>query len=162
MGNIEASNTRVWALSVDTPDKSAGFRKAMDFPFELLCDVDKKVIRLYHLLNPFEHNGIAYPAVFVLNPKGKIGYRSLDDTAGRVQFGEVLKFLEKLRGNPDYEEIGTAKKAFIIPKPAELWQIMQNMLFRGSGADWKHYFMFTCVYTPRNLYRLVSKPFRRK
>ena len=33
------------------------------------------------------------------------------------------------------------------------------MVIRGSGADWKHYFMFSFVYTPRNLFKLVMKPF---
>ena len=61
-----------------------------------------------------------------------------------------------------FQEQGGQKKAFIVPLPAEMWQILQNMIFRGSGADWKHYFKFTFGYTPKNLFKLVSKPFRNR
>jgi hypothetical protein len=162
IGRIEQSNTQVLALSADTINKSAGLRKAMKFPFELLCDPEKKVVTLYHLLNSHEHDGIAYPAIFVINPEGRICYRSLDRTAARVQLTEVLAFLEKLKADPAAEEKGGAKKTFIVPLPFEMWQIIQNMVFRGSGADWKHYFKFTFVYTPKNLYKLATKPFRKK
>jgi len=162
MDRIDASNTRVFALSVDVPERSAGFRHAMQFPFELLCDPEKKVVGLFHLLNPHEHDGIAHPAIFVINPEGRICYRSLDHTATRVQLTEVLAFLDKLQQDPSFQEQGGKKKAFIVPLPAEMWQILQNMIFRGSGADWKHYFKYTFVYTPKNLFKLVTKPFRKK
>jgi len=158
---IEQANTQVVALSVDTPERSAGFRKEATLPFELLCDPDKKVVNLYHLLNPHEHDGIAYPAIFVIDPKGRIRYRSLDRTATRVKLTEVLNFLDELKADQGAEEQGGARKAFIFPSPPVMWQIMQNMVFRGTGADWKHYFMFTFVYTPKNLYRLITKPFRK-
>jgi len=162
MDRIAQSNTRVFALSVDTSERSAGFRQAAELPFELLCDPEKKVVERYHLLNVHEHDGIAYPAIFVINPEGRICYRSLDRTATRVSLTEVLAFLDKLRYDPAFQEKGGAKKAFIIPSPGEMWQIAQNMVFRGSGADWKHYFKFTFVYTPRNLLKLVAGPFTRK
>ncbi len=162
MDRIDRSDTRVLALSVDIPERSAGFRQAMQFPFELLCDPEKKVVRQFHLLNPHEHDGIAYPAIFVINPAGRICYRSLDRTATRVQLTEVLAFLDKLQQDPSVQEQGGEKKAFIVPLPAEMWQILQNMIFRGSGADWKHYFKYTFVYTPKNLFKLVTKPFQKK
>ena len=115
---VEASHTRVFALSVDVPKRSAGFRQAMQFPFELLCDPDKKVVELFHLLNPHEHDGIAYPAIFVINPQGRICYRSLDRTATRVQLTEVLAFLDKLQEDPAFQKQGGKKKALIIPFPA--------------------------------------------
>ena len=132
----------------------------MKFSFELLCDLDKKVVKQYHLLNSHEHDGIAYPAIFIINPEGRICYRSLDRTATRVKLAEVLTCLEKLKADPALAENGRAKKAFIIPPPGEMGQIMQNMVFRGSGADWKHYFKFTLVYTPGNLFKLIARPFR--
>ena len=162
MDRIDASNTRVFALSVDVPERSAGFRQAMQFPFELLCDPEKKVVNLFHLLNPHEHDGIAYPAIFVINTEGRICYRSLDRTATRVKLTEVLTFLDKLQDDPSFTAQGGRKKAFIVPLPAEMWQILQNMIFRGSGADWKHYFKYTFVYTPRNLVKLIKRPFTGK
>jgi len=162
IGRIEQSNTRVFALSVDAPKRSSGLRQALQLPFELLCDPDKKAVKRYHLLNVHEHDGIAYPAIFVMNPDGRICYRSLDRTASRVKVTAVLAFLDKLEADPASLERGGAQKAFIIPSPGEMGQILQNMFFRGSGADWKHYFKFTFVYTPRNLWRLAVKPFRKK
>lgn len=159
MKRINYFNTQVFALSADAIERSAGFRKEMQFPFELLCDPDKIVIKQYYLLNPHEHQGIAYPAMFVINSQGRICYRSLDRTAKRVQLEEVLKFLEKLQNNPFYEEENESAKAAIIPSFAEMSQIVHNMIFRGSRADWKHYVKFTFVYTPRNLYKSIIKLF---
>lgn len=158
---IEQTNTQVVALSVDTPERSAGYRDAARLPFELLCDPDKQVVNRYHLLNPYEHDGIAYPAIFVIDPEGRIRYRSLDRTASRVKLTEVLAFLERLEADQAAQEQGGARKAFIFPSPSVIWQITQNMTFRGTGADWKHYFMFSFVYTPKNLYKLITKPFKK-
>ena len=157
---IESTDTRVFALSADAPARSAGFKKQMRLPFELLCDPEKKVVSLFHLLNSHEHDGIAYPAIFVINSQGRIVYRSLDRTANRVRLDEVLAFLEKLQKNPSVEKTGGEQKVFIIPSLAEMWQIVQNMIFRGSPADWKHYFMFVFVYTPRHIVRSITKVFR--
>ena len=160
MNRINFFNTRVFALSADTIESSAGFSKEMQFPFELLCDPDKKVIMRYHLLNPHEHDGIAYPALFVINSQNRICYRSLDRTAMRVQLPEVLEFLEKLKKTPSYVEKNESVKATIIPSFAEMIQIMHNMVFRGSRADWKHYVKFTFVYAPGNLYKAIRKLLR--
>ena len=132
----------------------------MQFPFELLCDFEKKVINQYHLLNPHEHDGIAYPALFVINPQGRICYRSLDRTGARVQLTDVLKFLEKLKASPFYEEKTEPAKVSIIPSLAEMSQITNNMIFRGSRADWKHYLKFIFVYAPGNLYKTLMKLLR--
>ena len=74
----------------------------------------------------------------------------------------MLEFLDKLQDDPAVKEQGGQKKAFIVPMPVEMWQILQNMIFRGSGADWKHYFKYTFVYTPKNLLKLIKRPFQGK
>jgi alkyl hydroperoxide reductase subunit AhpC len=159
-GVIKQFNTRVFAISVDRPETSAGFRKKMQLPFELLCDPDKEVVKRFHLLNLHEHNGIAYPATFVINPQGRIVYRSLDGTFSRVQIAGVLQFLEKLQKKPSYKEDRGEQKSFIIPSLTETWQVTQNMIFRGSTADWKHYFMFVFVYFPKNIVKSIIGQFR--
>jgi alkyl hydroperoxide reductase subunit AhpC len=160
MQQIESANTQVFALSVDTPERSAGFQKEMQLPFDLLCDPDKNVVPQFNLLNPHEHDGIAYPAIFVINAEGRICYRSLDRTASRVQLVDVLAVLEKLKNDPFHAEEKSGRKAFIIPSPGEMGQIAKNMLFRGSTADWKHYVKFTFVHTPRNIFKTITRPFR--
>jgi len=142
IASFERLNTRILALSVDAPKQSQAVVRNLDLPFDLLCDVDKHVIDLYHLRNPHEHGGIAYPAIFVIAPSGKVHYRSLDGTAQRVDLSDMLTFLEDFNDNPEYVSQEKPKKRWIIPLWNEMWQISRNMVLRGNTADWKHYFMF--------------------
>ena len=114
----------------------------MNLPFQLLCDIEKEAIGLYHLLNSHEHGGIAYPAMFVIRPSGKIQYRSLDTTAHRIVLSDLIEFMETLNKDPEYLPASEAKKRWIIPSPKTAWQISRNMIFRGNRSDWKHYFLF--------------------
>jgi len=114
----------------------------MKLTFQLLCDVDKEVIDLYHLRNSHEHGGIAYPAMFVIRPSGKIQYRSLDTTAHRIDLSNLIEFLKTMNKDPEYLATAKPRKRWIIPSPKEAWQISRNMIFRGNFADWKHYFIF--------------------
>jgi peroxiredoxin len=68
----------------------------MNLSSTLLCDADRKVVDLFKLRNPFEHDGIAYPATFIINQDGKICYRSIDGTANRVDLTDEISFLEQL------------------------------------------------------------------
>jgi len=136
---ITRLHTMVFALSVDTPEQSQALSREMALPFQLLCDTGKKVIGQYHLLNPNEHGGIAYPAIFLVKPAGVIGYRSLDRTAQRVNLGEILDYLKELDQNPDQLLKSTSPKKLIIPTARTLAQIGRNMFLRGNRADWKHY-----------------------
>jgi len=139
---IQGYHTDIAAVSVDTPKQSQAVIRDMNLPFQLLCDVDKQVISQYNLVNPHEHGGIAYPAIFVIRPSGKIQYRSLDGTAQRVELSEVLSFLEKMDQDDDFVSNESPRKKIIIPFPNHVWQISKNMLFRGNFADWKHYVTF--------------------
>jgi alkyl hydroperoxide reductase subunit AhpC len=139
---IQKYKTDIFAISVDTPKQSQAVIREMDLPFQLLCDADKKVITQYHLLNTHEHGGIAYPAIFVIRPSGRIQYRSLDGTAQRVELSDILSFLEKLGQDDGFISNKAPKKKIIIPFPNHAWQISKNMLFRGNFADWKHYVLF--------------------
>jgi len=129
-------------LSIDTPRQSQAVVSEMMLPFDLLCDVDKKVIELYNLVNSFEHGGIARPAIFIINPDGKICYRSLDDKVYRVDLTHVLNFLKAHYDNPDLTNNESVDKKWIIPAWKTVRQIMKNMIFRGNRADWKHYGLF--------------------
>jgi hypothetical protein len=78
-------DTRVLALSTDSAKQSARVVNNLNLSATLLCDEDRKVVDLFNLRNPLEHDGIAYPATFIINPDGKIYFycRSI-----------ILKFLE--------------------------------------------------------------------
>jgi len=134
--------TRAYAISVDSPKQSRAVASEMMLPFDLLCDVDKQVIQLYGLVNPFEHGGIARPAIFIINPGGKICYRSIDGTAQRVDLTHVLNFLKAHYVNPDLTNKEKVDKKWIVPSWGTTRQIVKNMILRGNQADWKHYGLF--------------------
>ena len=135
-------NISIAAISTDSIKQSQAVAREMELPFDLLCDVDKTVINKYNLLNPFEHGGIAKPAIFLILPSGKIGYRSIDGTARRVDITGLLEFLKKHAKDKDYKAPASAKKKWIIPSPKETWQLTRNMVLRGNFADWKHSLTF--------------------
>jgi len=114
----------------------------MKLSFDLLCDEDKHVIDLFDLRNPFEHDGIAYPATFIINPEGKICYRSLDGTASRVDLSDELKFLERLQDDAEYKMDTTPKKSWIFPSLKDMWRMSLNLICKGNLADWKHFLLF--------------------
>ena len=98
-------NISIAAISTDSIKQSQALAREMELPFDLLCDVDKTVINKFNLLNPFEHGGVAKPAIYLILPSGKIGYRSVDGTARRVDITDLLEFLNIPRdatGAPDY------------------------------------------------------------
>lgn len=107
-------DAQIYALSVDTPEKSQYFAKELKLPYDLLCDVDRKVVDLYDLRERGNRGGLAYPATFIINAAGKIAYRSLDDTSHRNDTLEIIRFLEKLQTDPAYQAEGQQQK-FVIP-----------------------------------------------
>jgi len=130
------------AISTDSIKQSQAVVREMGLPFDLLCDVDKAVINKFNLLNPFEHDGIAKPAIYLILPSGKIGYRSIDGIARRVDITDLLEFLKKYGKDKDYKASASAKKKWIIPSPKATWQLTRNMVLRGNFADWKHSLTF--------------------
>ncbi len=132
-------------LSSDEPKKSSSFKAEKSFLFTVLCDSDRKVIKQFNLLNPYEHGGIAYPAIFIIKPGGVVGYRSLDRTANRVDLGEVIEYLKAVNTNPELTKRSKSKKSMIIPKGKDLAQLAKNMAGRGNFEDWKHYITYPIV-----------------
>ena len=132
----------VAAISTDSMKQSQAVSMEMALPFDLLCDPEKNVINAYHLLNPFEHGGIAKPAIFLILPSGEIAYRSLDGTARRVDTTDLLNYLKKHDKGKGGKGSSGAKKKWIIPSPKVSWQMARNLVLRGNFADWKHSLTF--------------------
>ncbi len=150
-------NTRIFALSTDSPDQSENLIKKIQLSFTLLCDENRKIVDLFHLKNPFEHGGIAYPATFIINPEGNICYRSLDGTANRVDLTDELSFLEQLHQNSGQRMQTGPKKSWIIPSLKDNWRMSMNMIFRGNFADWKHFLLL-----PVNMLRIVGSKMKKR
>lgn len=124
----------------------------MALPFSLLCDVDKSVVQQYHLLNRHEHGGIAYPAIFVIKANGKIGYRSLDKTAKRVDLHDLLDYLDTASKDSEFTFRSTANKHFVRLSASGLAQLGKNMIFRGTKEDWLHYLRYP-LFILRSIFR---------
>jgi len=146
-------DTRVFALSTDSPQQSARVVEKLNLSATLLCDEDKKVVDLFNLRNHLEHDGIARPATFIIGPEGKIRYRSLDGTAKRVDLTDELYFLEKLQKDSGHTLQAKPKRTWVIPSLKDNWRISMNMIFAGNVADWKNLFLLPVNY----LKILVSK-----
>lgn len=118
----------------------------MNLSYTLLCDTQKKVIDLFHLQNPFEHDGIAYPGSFIIAPDGRIRCRSLDGTASRLNLKGELSFLEQLSYDRSAAMETPPKKSWILPSPQDTWRMTRNMAAKGSFADWKHFMLLPMEY----------------
>ena len=143
---------RIAAISTDSTKQSRAVVREMNLPFDLLSDRDKTVIHAYHLLNPFEHGGIARPALFLVPPSGRIAYRSLDGTARRADISELLDYLKTNGADTKSKGSSGVKKKWIIPTPRVGRQIARNMVLRGNVADWTHSLTF-----PYGLIKLSGK-----
>ena len=153
----EKLNTRVFALSTDSPHQSARVAEKLNFSATLLCDEDKKVMDLFDLRNPLEHDGIAYPATFIISPDGNIRYRSLDGTAKRVDLTDELAFLEQLQMDSVHTLQARPKKAWVIPSLKDNWRISMNMFSVGNFSDWKNLLLL-----PVNYLKILVNKFKTK
>ncbi len=139
-------NTKVFVLSTDSHKQSENVIKQLNLSFKLLCDDERSVVDLFKLRNPFEHDGIAYPATFIIDPEGRIRYRSIDGTAKRVDLRDELSFLEQLHGNTSHTMQAGPKKSWVIPSLKENWRMSMNMMTKGSFADWKNFLLLPVNY----------------
>lgn len=125
---IRSLGAQLVALSVDPPERSAALRASLGLQFPLLCDPGREVVEGWGLLNPYEHGGIAYPAVFVLDAARVVRYRSLDRLASRVSSGELLAFL---RGK---HSAVAPRRSLLLPGLRWFWQAFLNVLRFGARS----------------------------
>ena len=80
------------AISVDPPATSAALASKLGITFPLLSDESRATIRAYGVEDA--ENGIAWPAIFIVDKQGKIVWRALAETyklrAGLKQILEAL------------------------------------------------------------------------
>lgn len=139
--NFEKLGARICPISSDSLEPAQGFAAEMALPFALLCDPERQVITAYGLLNPYEHGGVAHPAILVIDRDQRLIYRSIDNTVKRIDLQDLLDFLAQRQHDPSLQK-EASRKHFIFPNMTTYLQIMKNMFKRGNSADWKHYFLF--------------------
>jgi peroxiredoxin len=93
------ANAQVFGISVDTFFALKAFHDAQHFPFPLLSDFNKQVIRDYGVFNEdmIGLKGIAKRAVFVIDKDGVVRHREvLEDARNEPDYKAVFAALAKL------------------------------------------------------------------
>lgn len=81
----------VLGISFDTPEENRAFAEKFDFPYPLLCDVDRRVGLAYEACDS-PKDGYAKRLTYVIGPDGKIE-RAIDTKDPAGQADELLKAL---------------------------------------------------------------------
>ncbi len=81
------------AVSVDALEKSETLRRALDLPFPILCDTERRIVQEWDIYNPRERGGIAKPTVFVIERDRMVRYAAVDAVATRVPASEIVRAL---------------------------------------------------------------------
>jgi peroxiredoxin len=99
MVDLGKANAQVFGISVDTFFALKAFHDAQHFPFPLLSDFNKQVIRDYGVFNEdmIGLKGIAKRAVFVIDKAGIVRHREvLEDARNEPDYGKITQALASL------------------------------------------------------------------
>jgi peroxiredoxin len=85
MAKLEASDTIVLGISIDSPAANAAFAKQIGVTFPLLSDMNHKVLTEYGILKPYDVKGDKYEwaqrTTIVVDKEGKIQHVEQGDSA---------------------------------------------------------------------------------
>jgi peroxiredoxin len=100
-GALRGAGAQLVGISVDSSFSLRAFAQTYNLEFPLLSDFNKKVTRLYGVLqNPwvaFGYKGVAKRAVMVVDRKGILRYRWVTDVpSDEPPYAEVVKAAQKL------------------------------------------------------------------
>ncbi len=88
-------------ISVDKPDQSRAVVEKLQLPFPILADVDRTVVKQYHLLHEKgapDGADIAIPAHFLIDRDGVIQWRFVSDrVTNRPEPSQEIEEIRKLR-----------------------------------------------------------------
>jgi thioredoxin-dependent peroxiredoxin len=85
LAKLEASDTVVLGISIDSPAANAAFAKQIGVTFPLLSDMNKEVLTSYQILKPYDVKGGKYQwaqrTTIVVDKAGKIQHVEQGDSA---------------------------------------------------------------------------------
>ena len=85
MAKLDASDTVVFGISIDSPAANAAFAKQIGVTFPLLSDMNHKVLTSYGILKKYDVKGDQYEwadrTTFVVDKEGKIQHVQEGDSA---------------------------------------------------------------------------------
>ncbi len=100
-GTLQSTGTQLVGVSVDSSYSLKAFAQTYNLQFPLLSDFNKKVVRLYGVLQDpwvgLGYKGVAKRATFVLDKRGILRHRWVTDIPSEEPpYGEVMKAAQKL------------------------------------------------------------------
>lgn len=100
-GALREANAQLVGVSVDSSFSLKAFGQTYNLQFPLLSDFNKKVIRLYGVLQDpwvgLGYKGVAKRATFVVDRKGMLRHRWVTDVPTvEPPYAEVVKAVQKL------------------------------------------------------------------
>lgn len=85
MAKLQASDTEVFGISIDSPPANGAFAKQIGVTFPLLSDMNHKVLTAYGILKKYPMGGDDYEwarrTTFVIDKDGKIQHIEFDSSA---------------------------------------------------------------------------------
>jgi thioredoxin-dependent peroxiredoxin len=85
MAKLQASDTVVLGISIDSPAANAAFAKQIGVTFPLLSDMNRKVLTEYGIMKPYDVQGDKYEwaqrTTIVVDKEGKIQHIEQGDSA---------------------------------------------------------------------------------
>jgi peroxiredoxin len=100
-GALQEANAQLVGVSVDSSYSLRAFSQTYNLQFPLLSDFNKKVVRLYGVLQDpwvgLGYKGVAKRATFVIDGKGILRHRWVTDVPSEEPpYAEVVKAAQKL------------------------------------------------------------------
>jgi len=105
LGILQASGFQVVGISVDSSFSLKAFTQTYNLQFPLLSDFNRKVSRLYGVLQDpwvgLGYKGVAKRSVFLVDKRGILRYRWVTEAPSvEPPYQEVMKAAEKLASKP--------------------------------------------------------------
>ena len=102
-GALQNAGAQLVGISVDSAYSLKAFAQTYNLQFPLLSDFNKKVTRLYDVLQDpwvgLGYKGVAKRAIFLLDARGVLRYRWVTDVPSEEPpYAEVMKAAQKLPG----------------------------------------------------------------
>ncbi|HZW84423.1 MAG TPA: peroxiredoxin [Nitrososphaerales archaeon] len=100
-GALQAAGAQLLGVSVDSSYSLRAFSQTYNLQFPLLSDFNKKVVKLYGVLQDpwvgLGYKGVAKRAVFVVDKRGMLRYKWVTDTPSEEPpYNEVTRAVQKL------------------------------------------------------------------
>ena len=138
-----AAGARIFAISIDPPERNAGMVAKLSLPFPFLSDPDRsQVIRPYGVADEKDERHIARPAVIVVTTDHKEVFRFVSrDFADRIPEDEVLASIEELNlpaTTQPSPKPGTAEPGRRSLSPSNLKVYFRGARFAAQAMGLRH------------------------